>query len=140
MSVIFWLLLATSFTRKCETLRLGTVLLETDKIISRSLKTPEEASCDAVVQNLRIYIKSLRILRDQQATGLNKRNQRLTEALINQGRPNFLRYNIDSMVKMLKYIYYWKTEDVDTTVELFKEAERIRDEIQRHYKRLTMLI
>lgn len=130
--IVFWLL-SLMFAANC--LRLGTVLLETDKIISRSMKNPEETTGDAVVQNLRIYIKTLRLLRDKQEKGLNKRNTRLTEALVNHGRPYFLRYDIDSMANALIIDCEWKEEDVNTVVELFKEAERLRDMIQRCYRR-----
>lgn len=135
MTVELLLLSAMFVTHECGNSRLGTVLLETDRIISRSLKNPEEATVDVVVQNLRIYIKSLRLLREYQETTSNKRNTRLTEALINHGRPFFLRYDIDSMSDILKFIYDWKIDDVDTAVDLFKEVERLRDEIQRYYRR-----
>lgn len=135
ITVTFWLLSSMFVTHECGNSRLGTVLLETDKIISRSLKIPDETTGDAVVQNLRIYIKSLRLLREQQEKRINKRSTRLVEALVNHGRPQFLKYDIDAMANTLKVDLDWKTEDVDTAVELFKEVERLRDEIQRQYRR-----
>lgn len=135
IAVIFWLLSTLIVTHKCGNSRLGTVLLETDKIISRSLKAPDETTSETVVQNLRIYVKSLRLLREQQDKGMNKRSTRLTEALINHGRPLFLKYNLETMAKTLKVELDWNSQDVDAAVVLYKEAERLRDEIQRQYKR-----
>lgn len=135
ITVEFLLLSAMFVSYECVNSRLGTVLLQTDKIISRSLKKPEETTGEAVVQNLRIYIKSLRLLREYQEKRPNKRSTRLTEALVNQGRPQFLKYDIQSMSNSLKIDFDWTEEDMDAAIGMFKEAERLRDEIQRHYRR-----